>query len=79
MALSNKPGRINGKGGLSSSLPGGAEPSKLLYPGSTGKEGGARAPRIWTVRPPPPSLLLPIPKNLKARAEGKTNDMFIPF
>jgi hypothetical protein len=24
-------------------------------------------------------MLLPIPKNLKTRAEGKTNDMFIPL
>lgn len=64
MALSNKLGRINwkragaeggvgwdGGGGLSSSLPGGAEPSKLLYPGSTGKEGGASLARIWTGAP----------------------------
>lgn len=36
---------------LSSSLPGGAEPSKLLYPGSTGKEGGASSSRIWTGAP----------------------------
>lgn len=44
-------GRAGAGGNLPSFLPRGAEPSRLLYPGSTGKEGGASSARIWTGAP----------------------------